>query len=251
MDCLRAVFRALRSYLWTLPLIALATIVMGTLSVAASFFDRSGNRSHEFARAWARLLLRIGFVHVEVEGMEKLDPSLPYVLVSNHTSYFDTPAVIATIPLQFRFFAKKGLFQIPFLGTHLSRAGHFPIVREDPRASLNVMSDAARRIREQKISVLMFPEGGRSERRLREFKEGAAHLAIRAQVPTVPVGIVGAREVLRMHTHHVIPGVIRLRVGDPIQTEGMLKGQRHELTRQLLLRVAELTGEPVPESEAA
>jgi 1-acyl-sn-glycerol-3-phosphate acyltransferase len=192
------------------------------------------------------MLLGIGFVHVESQGLEKLDPREPYVLASNHTSYFDTPAIIASIPLQFRFFAKKGLFSIPFLGTHLQRAGHFQVVRDDPRASLKSISEGAKQIREKHISVLLFPEGGRSEHALRAFKEGAAHIAIRAGVPLVPVGITGAREVLRMHSMHVLPGTIRLRIGEPIPTTGMTSRDRGALTKLAMERVAELIGEAVP-----
>ena len=123
--------RYIRTVLWTAPLIALATVIMGSISVITSFFDNSGATPHRMARLWARMLLGIGFVRVETEGMEKLDPNAPYVLASNHTSYFDTPAIIATIPLQFRFFAKKGLFSIPFMGSHLKRAGHPRITTPD------------------------------------------------------------------------------------------------------------------------
>jgi 1-acyl-sn-glycerol-3-phosphate acyltransferase len=237
----------IRTIVWTAPLIALATVIMSTISVIASFFDPSGDTPHRLARTWAKLLLRIGFVRVETEGIEKLDTHAPYVLASNHTSYFDTPVIIANIPLQFRFFAKKGLFQIPFLGTHLQRAGHFQVVRDDPRASLKSISEGARQIREKRISVLLFPEGGRSEKSLREFKEGAAHIAIRAGVPLVPVGIVGARSVLPMHSMHVMPGTIGLRIGDPIPTTGMGPRDRGPLTRRAIRQVADLIGEPVPE----
>ena len=43
----------------------------------------------------------------------------------------DIPALLSALPHQFRFFAKKGLFQIPFLGTHLERAGHLPVDRSN------------------------------------------------------------------------------------------------------------------------
>src|SRR5206468_1206186 len=99
----------------------------------------------------------------------------------------DTPAVLGYIPLQFRFFAKKGLFRIPLLGGHLRRAGHFPVVRENPRASLKSLSEGARLVRERNLSVLFFPEGGRTDGEMREFKEGAAYLAIKAGVPAVPI----------------------------------------------------------------
>jgi 1-acyl-sn-glycerol-3-phosphate acyltransferase len=242
--------RYLRTFLFTGPLVVLSTIVMGLLSLFVSLFDRTGRTQHKMAQIWSRLLLAVGFVEVETEGVEKLQPNSSYVLVANHSSYYDTPVVLANIPLQFRFLAKKGLFDIPLLGTHLKRAGHFPVTRDDPRSAVRLMGEVARQLGERRLSVLLFPEGGRSENALREFKEGAAHLAIRAGVPVVPVGIIGTRHVLRMHTFHVLPGKVRLRVGDPIETAGMGPRDRAALTQTLTEKVAELTGEPVPASPA-
>jgi len=240
-----------RAYCLIDPAIVLATLIMGILSLLASAFDRSGRTQHAVARAWARMLLAISGVKVRVEGLEKLRADSSYVLVANHTSYMDTPAVLAHIPLQFRFFAKKGLFRIPLLGGHLRRAGHLPVVRENPRASLKSLSDGARLVRERGISVVVFPEGGRSPEHLREFKEGAAYLAIKAGVAAVPVGIIGTRQVLPMGSIHVRPHPVTLRIGDPVSTEGMKPDARGALTRTLRRKVAGLTGETIPDAAAS
>src|SRR5882762_3036161 len=152
----------LRALLFTDPLVILATIAYGTAAFLVSFFDANGRRQIAVARAWSGALLRIGFIQVEVEGLEKIAPDGSYVFASNHLSYMDTPVVLANIPVQFRFLAKKGLFKIPFLGGHLKRAGHIPVTREDPRAAVKTMSLAADSIRERNVSILIFPEGGRS-----------------------------------------------------------------------------------------
>ena len=229
-----------RSALFSTPLIVICTIVMGTLSLIASFFDGSGNMLHRLARIWAKMLLAVSFIRVRVVGLEKLDPRGAYVFVANHGSFMDIPALLATLPQQFRFFAKKGLYSIPFLGTHLRRAGHLPVDRSSPRASLKSMMEAARIISGRGISILNFPEGGRSEAGLREFKEGPAYIAIKAGVPVVPVAIVGARELLPMGSGHLKSGRIVVRVGDPIPTEGMEASARLELTQRLHAEVSQL-----------
>lgn len=236
----------LRTWLFTLPLIGLATVAMASASLLVSLFDHTGNPMHKLARIWSEILLKIAFVRVETEGMEKLDPASSYVLVANHSSYYDTPAIMARIPLQFRFFAKQGLFQIPFLGTHLKRAGHFPVMFDDPRASLKSMLDGARQIKAKGLSVLVFPEGGRSLVSLEEFKEGAAHMAIKAGVPMVPIGVVGARKILPMHGKGIRSGTIRLKIGDPIPTAEMGSRDRAELTRRAMEQVSAMIGEPIP-----
>jgi 1-acyl-sn-glycerol-3-phosphate acyltransferase len=235
----------LRAYLVIDPLIVLATLVMGTASLMASVFDRTGRAQHAMARIWARILLAVSGVRVRVEGLEKLQPGASYVLVANHRSYMDTPAVLAHIPLQFRFFAKKGLFGIPLLGGHLRRAGHLPVVRENPRASLKSLAEGAKLVRDRSISLLLFPEGGRSPGPLREFKEGAAYLAIKAGVPAVPIGIVGTRAVLPMRSAHVRPGPALLRIGDPLATAGLKLDDRGELNQALRRKIGELIEEPV------
>ena len=236
-------FSRLRAYLLIDPLIVMATVVLGLASLLASTFDRRGRTQHAIARLWARTLLAVSGARVRIEGLEKLNKDAAYVLVANHTSYMDTPAVLL-IPLQIRFFAKGGLFRIPFLGGHLRRAGHLPVVRDNPRASLKSLTEGARLVRERGVSVLLFPEGGRSPDGLREFREGAAYLAIKAGVPAVPIGIVGMRQVLPMGSLHVRPHAVTIRIGDPISTEGMKLDARGELNETLRRKVAESIGEP-------
>ena len=207
-----------RSILITTPMIVFATAMMGTMSLFASFFDPTGKRMHAVARGWSAILLAVSGIRVVSEGVEKLDPGKGYVLAANHSSYFDIPVIMVAIPQQFRFFAKQGLFRIPFLGTHLHRAGHIPVVRGDARASFKSMGEGARMIRERNLSVLLFPEGGRTVDHLAEFKEGTAYIAIKAGVPAVPIGLEGMRNILRMHGGFVYPGTVHLRVGDPIET---------------------------------
>lgn len=235
----------LRSLLFTTPLIALATIVMGTISLIASTFDRTGRLPHRIARIWARMLLLAGFVRVRAVGLENIDPDASYVFVANHTSYMDIPAILWLIDVQFCFFAKKGLFSIPFLGTHLKRAGHLPVDRRSARASLKSMTRGAEIIAQQGISMLLFPEGGRTAvgEGLREFREGAAYIAIKAGVPVVPVAIVGLQDLLPMGSYHLRSGEAVLHIGDPIPTKGMTPRDRTELTRRLYEELARLTCE--------
>lgn len=215
---------------WVAPLIVLSTIFFGTISVTASFFEKDGVIQTAMARIWAKSLLKIAGTRVTVEGLEKIKPGTPYVFVSNHLSYMDTPVVLSNIPMNFRFMAKSGLFQIPFLGTHLQRAGHIPVPLDDPRKSIKALTRGAEVIRNLKISVLIFPEGGRSITGvLQEFKEGAAYVAVKAGVPIVPIALVGTRNVLAMGEATFHRAKVRLRIGDPLITTGLGLHDRHKL----------------------
>lgn len=226
------------------------TILMACVSIVCSLWDKGGNAQHRIARLWAGIVMHLGLVGCRTLGLDKLDPAKSYVLVSNHASYMDTPALIASLPLQLRFFAKKGLFSIPFLGWHLHRAGHIPVIRGDARASLKSMSDGAKMMNERGISLLLFPEGGRQLESMRLFKEGAAYIAIKAGAPIVPVGLRHTRDVWPMHSMVVRPGTVEVHIGDPIPTDQMTLRDRAALTELLQEKVAALAGEPVPVLEA-
>jgi 1-acyl-sn-glycerol-3-phosphate acyltransferase len=234
----------LRALFITDPLIIVATVILGSINLFVSLFDAGGYKQVAIAQYWSRVLLFIAGVKLRIDGLEKIDPAGSYVFVSNHVSYMDTPVVLGHIPLQFRFLAKKGLFSIPFLGYHLKRAGHIPVPRENPRAALKAMSDAAKIIRERGVSILIFPEGGRSLTGLKPFKEGAAYIAIKAGVPVVPLSLTGTLEVLPMGSLNVRPGRVVLRVGDPIPTAHLTLHDRVKLNEEMQQRVSELLNEP-------
>ena len=229
-----------RSLLITDPIIIIATIVMGTISLLVSLFESDGRVQHNISRVWSRMLLGVSGVKMRIEGLDKIDPAGAYVFVSNHRSLMDTPVVLAHVPLQFRFLAKRGLFLIPILGTHLRRAGHLPVVKGDPRASLKSMSEGAKMVARRRISLLLFPEGGRSAEGLRPFKEGAAYIAIKAGVPIVPMALVGMRDLLPMGSGHIRSGRVVLRIGDPIPTAGLKPSDRDSLNQRLYAEVARM-----------
>ncbi len=230
------------SMIFVAPLIILSTLVFGFISIVQSLFDKTGRAMIGTARKWARSLLKIVRIRVTVEGLENIDPNAAYVFASNHLSYMDTPVVLSHIPMQFRFMAKKGLFQIPFLGTHLIQAGHIPVPREDPRAAVKTLTRAAEMIRDRGISILVFPEGGRSEDgNLQPFKEGAAYIAIKAGVPIVPIALIGTRQILPMGAATFHAGKVRLRISNPIPTNGMTLRDREALTERVREAIVDMT----------
>lgn len=223
------------------PLILVSTIVMGTISVAASFFDPEGRKQHAISRNWARQLLLIAGITVRIRGMEHVDPKRNYVFAGNHLSLFDTPTVLANIPQQFLFLVSAKYVKLPFLGTHLRRSGHFAVDAADTRASLKVMTDAARRINEKGLSILLFPEGRRSKSgELQEFKEGAAYIAIKSQVPVIPFALRGTREALPVGGLDLRGVPVDFVLGEPVPTAGLTLKDREEFTALLREKIAAL-----------
>ncbi len=226
-------FSFFRSVLFIAPSIVVATAFWGFWSLLISPFDPNGRKQAWMAKMWARTLLLVSGTRVKVEGLENLTPGQHYIFVSNHRSYMDTPVMLASLPGQFRFMAKAGLFKIPLMGGHLQRAGHIPVPLDKPREAVRSMTEAGRIIRERQVSVLVFPEGGRTMGQMDPFREGAAFIAIKGGVPLAPVGLVGTFELLPMHSVHVQPRQVTVRIGHPIVTEGLDIKERGALTDRL------------------
>jgi 1-acyl-sn-glycerol-3-phosphate acyltransferase len=166
------------------------------------------------------------------------------VYASNHTSYMDTPVIFAALPFQFRILARTVLWPIPFIGWYLNRSGQIPIDTNNPRATLSSLGAGVRALRSG-MALFVFPEGGRTaDGELRPFLSGAAYLAIRAQVPLVPMALSGVFELLPIHSRHFYPGELTLKIGEPIATAGTTLRQTDELTARLRTAIENLREGP-------
>jgi 1-acyl-sn-glycerol-3-phosphate acyltransferase len=183
-----------------------------------------------------------------VRGAENLGKYPVAVYASNHTSYMDTPVVFASLPFQFRILAKKELWPIAFIGWYLDRSGQIPIDTVNPRATLSSLGLGVKALRSG-MPLFVFPEGARTPTGgLQNFLSGAAYLAIRAQVPVVPIALSGVYDLLPIHTRHLYPGELTLTAGEPIETTGMTLRQMDELTLKIRSAIGELGGNLPQES---
>jgi 1-acyl-sn-glycerol-3-phosphate acyltransferase len=243
-----------RSNVWHIPLMTLATVVCGSISLLVSLFDKNGRAQHRIARAWARSLIFFAGSSLAVRGKENLLKHPVAVYASNHTSYMDTPVVFAVLPFQFRILAKIELWPIAFIGWYLSRSGQIPIDTRNPRATLSSLGVGVKALRSG-MPLFVFPEGGRTPTgELQNFLSGAAYLAIRAQVPLVPIALSGVYSLLPIHTRHLYPGELTLTAGEAIDTTGMSVRQTDELTERLrsaIRKLADREQAPVTETETS
>ena len=222
-----------RTNLIHVPVMTLITAVCGSLSLLVSLVDRKGNAQHRIARVWARSCVWASGCRLVVRGAENLHKHPAAVYTSNHTSYMDTPVIFAALPFQFRILARTVLWPIPFIGWYLNRSGQIPIDTANPRATLSSLGAGVKALRSG-MALFVFPEGGRTQNgELKPFLSGAAYLAIRAQVPMVPMDLSGVYELLPIHTRHFYPGELTLTIGEPIETAGMSLRQADELTARL------------------
>jgi 1-acyl-sn-glycerol-3-phosphate acyltransferase len=221
------------TYLLFIPFMAASTTFFGCISLICGLWDKSGRQQHTIASLWGKSLLSITLSPVEVIGREKLPIGEPAVYASNHLSYMDTPALFAELPFQFRIFAKSSLWKIPFIGWYLNRSGQVPIDQKSSRTAIAGLLKGVATIKSG-LSLVLFPEAGRAEGgQLQTMMPGCAFMAIRAQVPLVPIALIGTYELLPIHTYHLAPRPLKLVVGDPIPTTNLTTRDADDLTAQL------------------
>jgi 1-acyl-sn-glycerol-3-phosphate acyltransferase len=227
-----AFFRWL-TYLLLLPLITLSTIFFGCISLICGLWDRSGRQQHFIAHVWARTLLILSLSPVRLVNKDKLHEHEVAVYASNHLSYYDTPVLFAKLPFQFRILAKQSLWKIPFIGWYLNRSGQVPVDQSSGRAAIASLSRGVQTLKHG-LPLVIFPEGGRAaDGRTHPFLSGCAYMAIKAQVPLVPITLVGTYELLPIHTYHLHPRPIAIIIGDPIPTSGLTTRDADALTQRL------------------
>ena len=226
------IFRWL-TYLLLLPLIALATAFFGCISLVCGLWDAGGRQQHAVARVWARVLLRLALSPVTVEHAGRLEELPSAVFACNHLSYYDTPVLFAKLPFQFRILAKASLWKLPFIGWYLKRSGQVPIDHSSARAGVISLGRGVKTL-ESGMPLVIFPEGGRSATgELKPMAAGAAWMAIKAQVPLVPLTLIGTYELLPIHVYALRPRPLKLVIGEPISTAGLTTRDAERLTQQL------------------
>lgn len=230
----------LRSNLIQTPIFAVATGLFGTAALLVSLFERDGRLQHRIAQSWAKLMARIAGGPVTILGRDLLERHPVAVYASNHLSYMDTPVLFGALPFQFRILARHNLWTLPFIGWYLNRSGQIPVNADNPRASIASLNAGVKALKAG-MPLVVFPEGGRSvDGHPQEFMSGPAFMAIKAQVPIVPMALVGTHELFPMHTHHFRPRPVKLVVGNPLSTEGLATRDADTLTEKLRLAIVDL-----------
>ena len=237
---------------WT-ALVALASTVPCSIAVMVVGAVRGDSPAIErIIRFWARSIVWGAGIQLEAVGTEHLDPEARYILVANHYSYFDIPCAFSALPMPIRFMAKVSLFSIPIFGQAIRRTGFIPIDRKNRRTAVKSFDMASERIR-RGHAIMIFPEEGRSrERQMRPFQRGAFLLALKSELPVVPIAIDGTFDVFRAGAKRVTPGRVTVTVTPPIPTAGLTLKDKERLADESRARIARIlfgeaaANEPAP-----
>ncbi|RJR42188.1 MAG: 1-acyl-sn-glycerol-3-phosphate acyltransferase [Desulfobacteraceae bacterium] len=226
--------------------VGISTIALCIFGLALSLFDRTGGELlHTYvAVPWARAILWVCGVRVKVYGLENLDPRAGRIYLCNHQSYFDIFALLAYLPVQFKFVMKNELMRLPLLGPTMRRAGYIGIDREDARKALKGMNEAAEKMKNGS-SILVFPEGTRSpDGVLQPFKPGAFHIAAKSLCDIVPLIIDGSRLIVPKGSLRIQKGTFTLRIGKTIPVRGYSKKEMPLLMEKAREAMVELLEKP-------
>jgi len=199
--------------------------------------------SQKIFLATCRPLLNILFSW-KVEGRENVPLTGPLILVANHVHVLDPIFLAFSFPRWIIFVAKEELFRSPFFRFWLRWAGSVSIRREGRVREKQKILKSARDALERGLILGMFPEGGRSQDgKLRKSKTGSAVIASKANVPLLPVGIVGTDKIRGVSWLWKRPRIV-VNIGKPFKlppTSGrMSKSQMQLLTTQLMREIAAL-----------
>lgn len=221
------------SALYYLFLVLLCTVFMILSAVAlvvCAPFDQGRRTVHELSR----VLVRIFFAvpprwRQRIEGLEHVDRSRPYVIVLNHNTVVDIPALYY-LPLNFRWVSKREVFRVPFFGQFLVLHGDICIDRGRASEAMAQLLREGGKWLGRGASVAIFPEGTRSkDGEIRRFKAGAFLLAKELGVPILPVVMDGTRTLMRPNLLFNWGNRIRIRVLPPVSADEVAASEVHEL----------------------
>ena len=222
----------MRSALLALVYVFLTLLAFPVLLVCVLFGLRDG------FLAYGRWMMRVGRrilgIDIEVTGLDRLDRTTPYVFMSNHLSFLDGPLLMTVLDRPARVIVKRSVFRIPVLGLGMRFSGYVPLDKEGAGAGRKSIARAARLIKEQRYSFLIYPEGQRSrDGKPQPFRRGGFFLALEAGTPIVPVSIKGTYGLMPRGKWLIRRGPVKITFHEPVVVTGYTQEGMSALTEKV------------------
>jgi 1-acyl-sn-glycerol-3-phosphate acyltransferase len=209
--------------------LGLANLLFASMVAMIAIVERRGTLWWPMSRLWAHTIYAGAWSRIRATGFDQFEWNQPCILMANHESYMDVPAIIASCPVPIRFVARQEVFKTPILGQAMWMTGQISVDRTDREKAIRSLGQAAKKIASGR-TVLVFPEGTRTQDgQLQRFKKGGFMLAIQAQVPIIPIGVSGTRTIVPRGAKSFRPGIVGIVVGSPIETAGLTVDDRDAL----------------------
>ena len=228
MDYFVRGFKVFWIFFWA----GILTLLLFLPIIVSGFLSSTGNLAFSLARLWAWIILKLTRVRPTIVGKKHIDRNRSYIVIANHQSHFDAPAIILTLGIQLRWIAKNELLKIPLFGHALYASRNIFIDRSDTDKAIKSIQDGVKRL-PPGASILFFAEGTRSpDGMIQPFKKGGFITAIEHGFPILPITVNGSRSILPKESLVFNSGPIEVVVGNPISTHGYTLDQLEELIKK-------------------
>jgi 1-acyl-sn-glycerol-3-phosphate acyltransferase len=236
------VVAAIRSFA-TYIAISLYVLVVGPPGMLVAWLTGAKAHLYVLGHIGVRLGLALTGIRFRIAGAEHVQRGRAAIYCSNHQSNIDPPILFTALHPRMHILYKAEINAIPILARAFRFGGFIPVDRRNKEAALRSIEAGAASLRAGN-SFLIFPEGTRSpDAKLLPFKKGGFIMAIKAQVPIVPVAIQGARAAMQKGSAIVRPVSVSIRVGEPLETFGVTLADRDAVIAQTRQRIAALLAE--------
>lgn len=217
-------------YLFAVAICTLFMILSAVALIVCWPFDKGRRTVHELSRALVRIFFAVPpRWRQRVIGRELIDRKQRYVIVVNHNTVIDIPALYY-IPLNFRWVSKREVFKVPFFGQYLVLHGDICIDRGRASEAMEQLLREGRMWIGRGASIAIFPEGTRSkDGEIHRFKAGAFALAKEAGVAVLPVVLDGTPTLIRRNGLFNWGNRMTVRVLPPVPAERVAQLDTHEL----------------------
>ncbi len=230
---------AVRSVL-TYVIVSLYVLIAGPIGLLIAVPFKLKGVLYELGHIGVGLTLGSAGIRYTVTGRGFVPKGRAVVFCSNHESNVDPPVLFRALHRRLHVLFKSELQKLPIFGRVMVAGGFVPVERDRREASMASIDRAAASVREGN-SFLIFPEGTRSRTdEMLPFKKGGFIMAIKAQAPIVPVAVSGGRAAMQKGSWFVRPVMVRVRIGEPVETAGLEVDDRDELIERVRERIEEL-----------
>ncbi|NWX40863.1 PLCA acyltransferase, partial [Steatornis caripensis] len=207
------------------------------LSILVIMMSIPRGRNMENMKFFRMSLLPLKYIFgitIVVKGKENLRTKKPFVLVLNHQTSLDMMVMMEILPSRCVPIAKKEILYMGPFGLACWLSGLVFIDRKKREESITTLTELAHSLRKENFCVLIFPEGTRNDGgSMLPFKRGAFQLAVKAQVPIIPVVISSYCDFYNQKERRFTPGRSIIQILPEVETLGLGPDDVPKLTEQV------------------
>lgn len=229
-------------YIYSIILVAFTLLLRLYLFILSKTTARTQEKYdkhlYKIVNWWSRHMVKVLGIKVNVKGMENL-PEGNCLFVSNHQGNADFFIPMAVLNKQLGFIAKKEILKIPVIRTWMKDMHCVFIDRENIRESLKAINQGTDNVNAG-YSMLIFPEGTRSKsHNLGEFKKGSMKMALKTNVPLVPIVLDNTFKVFEENKGKLKSANVTMSILKPIDVNALSKEDKANLSQLVREKIAE------------